>query len=120
MTAKLYGDGSGNSAFSFDPTILQDILNTFDEVTISVFDENRKVLYSNKTTSPGPASSYPAEGSSMGAAETDHFEYNTYFDENGNRLDYPKGSAVDRALHGESTRDLLLEHRNKKNHTHSW
>src|SRR5947209_4521304 len=90
------------------------VLKTLGDVIICVFDENRKILYTNKNLP------YMSPGSFMGAAQSKHFEEHQYFDESGNQLNYPQGSAVDLALHGVATHNLILEHRNKKDRKHSW
>ncbi len=103
-----------------DPTkeILETILETID-VAVFAFDKERKVLFSNPATKT--AGIFPNQpGEKFGSAEENHFKDNQYYDENGNLLVYPNGSAVDLALKGVTTKNLLLEHRNKKTHTQRW
>ncbi len=97
---------------------LLEILNTLDFV-IFTFNEKREIIFSNSTAKLQLKLS--EDGIPIGAAEEDHFEFNEYYDEQGNKLvNYPNGSAIDMALQGKETHNQLLEHRNKKDHIHKW
>jgi signal transduction histidine kinase/CheY-like chemotaxis protein len=99
------------------PEMLGRMLDALD-FPVYTFDKNRRVIYTNKATQKYLPPLVP--GKPMGAAEAGHFENNQYFDVDGNPLDYPNNSAVDRALRGEATDDLVLEHRDVKNRTNRW
>src|SRR5437016_5176496 len=99
------------------PEMLRRMLDEMDTVAYT-FDRDRRVIYSNKAARAMLRLSKP--GAPIGAAEEHHFEGNKYFDEGGNQLDYPRGSAVEKAFEGEETHNLLLEHRNVKEHKHQW
>ena len=88
------------------------MLDTLD-FPVYAFDKERCIVFANKASGLSP-------GTRIGAGEENHLTNNHYYDEDGNLLPYPRGSAVDRALSGEETHDLVLEHRNVKDRTHAW
>ena len=105
-----------------NPDLLsQEILyKIFETINIAVFtfDKDKKVTYSNAADKNLLLVS--TEEKLLRSAESGHFNENECYDVDGNLLDYPKGSPVERALNGEETKNLLLEHRNKKDHAPRW
>ena len=97
--------------------MLQQMLNVLD-VPVYTFGPDRKVLYAN--TLAREKLGLTDTNTSVGAGQSNHFDEHEYYDESGARLEYPKGSAVERALEGIATQDLLLEHRNIKESTQEW
>ncbi len=103
--------------------MLHNILRSFD-VPITVFDADLKIIYNNHGSDD--ISHSALFGKSKDAMrrpainEAAHFEENQYYDISGNLLVYPKDSPLQHAIEGRATNDLLLEHRNKKNHRQRW
>lgn len=81
------------------------------------FDGDRRVIFANRFARDQMKM---IEGMEIGAAEARHFEDHRYYDEEGDLLAYPKESAVERALRGEETHDLVIEHRNIRDRKHQW
>ena len=103
-----------------DPIKAKNVVRTIADsvdVIAYAFDKDRTVIFANDTAKK---SASLTQGQGFGAAEKEHFKYNHYFDEFGQRLDYPRGSAIERALAGKETRDLLIERRNLTQRTHQW
>jgi hypothetical protein len=97
--------------------MLKAMLDSLD-IAVYTFDKDRRIIYANAATAK--MLNLGASGVETGAAQPNHFKENLYFDEKGDLLPYPKGSAVELALAGKSTRNLVLEHRNLPRHTHRW
>ncbi len=97
--------------------MLHDILRSLD-MPITVFDADRKIIYSNHESNEisqssllGVCKDTPHPTATNEAA---HFEENEYYDISGNLLVYPTDSPLQHAVDGKATHELLLEHRNKK------
>lgn len=103
--------------------MLHNILRYLD-IPITVFNADRKIIYSNHGSEDISQSSLLAkseeEPQDGDVDEAMHFEENEYYDISGNLLQCPKDSPLQHAIGGRATHDLLLEHRNKKNHRQRW
>ncbi len=103
--------------------LLHNILRSID-VPITVFDAHRKIIYSNHGSDDISQSSLfkNSEDAHRPTAinEVAHFEENKYYDISGNLLVYPKDSPLQHAIEGRATCNLLLEHRNNKDHRQRW
>jgi hypothetical protein len=103
----------------FQPStdMLKKMLDATDKVTYT-FDRSRRVIYANKRARE--VLGINDLQVPIGAGESNHFDQHKYYDIDGNLLPYPKGSAVERALEGHETHDLMIEHRDIKAHKHKW
>lgn len=107
--------------------MLHNILRSLD-IPITVFSADRKVIYSNHGSDDISQSSLLGKSETnrevgprpSAVGEKEQFEENEYYDISGNLLVHPKDSPLQHAIEGRATHDLLLEHRNKKDHRQRW
>jgi signal transduction histidine kinase/CheY-like chemotaxis protein len=105
---------------SSSPIRLEMALQVLDVIPFPVytFDRQRKILYANKAALASQSDLAP--GQSLGSAKMHHFEDNEYYDEKGDRIPAEQLRILGNAFNGQATNNLLLEHRNIKNRTHTW
>lgn len=107
---------NSDSGIPVSDELLKRMLDTAPIASFA-FDGSRRIIFANRLARE---QMHMTEGTLIGAAETGHFDAHRYYDEHGDLLAYPQESAVERALRGEETHELVIEHRNVRDRKHQW
>lgn len=88
------------------------------DLAVTTFDQDHRVIYSNQPATMLPG--YVAVGSLIDSEAADNMKNNEYYDVEGNLIAYPISTIIKAVTEGRETHDLLLEYRNRGDHTECW